>query len=364
MAEKSINTSEQKSMEDDYWFSLPGPCDDIIISTKGRIVRNLADFPFIYTMKEEDHIRINSLIYDVFSQNEDFKYVGWKALSTVGKGILTDNNILTKRQCDGLILEKDETTSLLINESDHIKLFSYSSGLDCEKVMEKIYRIDELMQEKLQFAAGIEFGYLTSRIKDCGTGLKFTLRCFIPAIVLSGQMDSVVSMVQEKKFCLKPLYKAGNTATLCNCIFDICSICSAEGTELDQMAAIQAIGMVIFKTERKIRKDFADNNNTVVLNFVKQAYARAMYSLLLSYEDSVDIVCALKWGVQSGQIEGISDCELNGLFYSLKDSHLKYLDDSYDFSYEKDVKNSRPLRVQRLRTIVLQDAFKNIKMLP
>ena len=70
----------------------------------------------------------------------------------------------------------DESTTCLVNECDHIKISAFVSGLDCEKVMEKVYKVDEFLQTKLQFAANIDFGYLTSYIKDCGTGLKFTVR--------------------------------------------------------------------------------------------------------------------------------------------------------------------------------------------
>ena len=82
----------------------------------------------------------------------------------------------------------------------------------------------------------IDFGYLTSYIKDCGTGLKFTVRLFIPSIVLSGQFDSVVEMVREKKLAIKPVFKSEQIVDFSNCIFDISTMSSAEGTELDQMA--------------------------------------------------------------------------------------------------------------------------------
>ncbi len=342
------------------WFAEPGKNDDVIISTRARLVRNLADFPFPAKMSADDKDRVQALVYDAFSGAENWHFIDMSQISGPGRQILSDKNII-KEDCSAVIINYgDESTSCLVNESDHIKISAFVSGLDCEKAMEKVYKTDEFLQNKLQFAANIDFGYLTSFIKDCGTGLKFTVRLFIPSIVLSGQFEAVVSMVREKKLSIRPVFKSEQIADFSNCLFDITTTSSAEGTELDQMAVIQSIASVILKTERKIRAEFADNNPTVVLNFFKQSYARAMYSLLLSYEEAVSIISAVKWGLQLKLVKGISENELNGLYYRVKDGHLKYLCDNFAFTFEDDVKSSEALQIKRLRTIVIQQAFEDI----
>ncbi|MCI6593073.1 MAG: hypothetical protein MSH65_10575 [Spirochaetia bacterium] len=360
MARKQKTESNSTSGGISAWFAERGNNDDVVISTRARLVRNLADFPFSSKMTADDRERVQALAYDAFSGEEGWHFIDMRQVSLPGKQILIDKNIIND-DCTAVVINYgDESTSCLVNESDHIKIAAFISGLDCEKVMEKVYKVDEFLQKKLQFAANIDFGYLTSYIKDCGTGLKFSARLFIPSIVLSGQFDSVVSMVREKKLSIKPVFKSGQIADFSNCLFDITTTSSAEGTELDQMAVIHSVVSVILKTERKIRSNFADNNPTVVLNFFKQSYARAMYSLLLSYEEAVSIISAVKWGLQLGLIKGISENELNGLYYRVKDGHLKYLCDNFAFTFEKDVKASENLQIKRLRTIVIQQAFEGI----
>ncbi len=352
---------KQKTDSNNSWFSLPGNYDDVIISTRARLVRNLADFLFPIKMTDDDKQRVQALVYDAFSGTEEWHFLDMSRISEQGRQILRDKNILKNADCTGCVLNyADESLACLVNESDHLKISAFVSGLNCEKAMENVYKTDEFLQQKLQFAASIDFGYLTSHIKDSGTALKFSIRIFIPSIVLSGQFDSVVSLVREKKLSIKPVFKSEEIADFSNCLFDICTSSSAEGTEFDQMAVIQSIGEVILKTERKIQREFADNNPTVVLNFFKQSYSRAMNSLLLSYEEAVSIISAVKWGLQMKLISGISEHELNGLYYSTKDGHLKYLCDSFAFSFEDDVKASQNLQVKRLRTIVIQQAFEGI----
>ena len=356
-------TSQTENNKDSSWFAKTGPYDDVILSTRVRLVRNLADFPFPAKMSKDDFERIDSLVYDAFCQKEDYHFIKFNELSDPGKEILQDKNILGDHPCTAVVLDHaDESTACLVNESDHLKLSTFTSGLDCEKAIEKIDKIDEFLQEKLQFAASFDFGYLTSHIKDCGSGMKITIRVSIPSIVLSGQFDAIVSLVREKKLQIKPVFKPNeyDKADFANCIFDISTSNSAEGTEFDQMAVIQAAGIFILKTERKIRREFADNNSTVVLNFFKQNYAKALYSLLLTYEESVCILSAVKWGLNIGLISGISDSELNALYFRGKDGHIKYLCDNFTFSFFFDIKQSENLQIIRLRTIIIQQAFEGI----
>ena len=312
-------------------------------------------------MTEDEKNRVISLVYDAFSKEDIYKYLNMHGVTNPVLQYLKDNNILGKKECSAAIINaQNESISCLINESAHLKISAFEAGLECEKAMAKVYKIDELLQEKLQFAASFDFGYLTSRIKDCGSGMKISLRVFIPSIVLAGQFESIVAVIQEKKLAIKPVFVSGVIADFSNCIFDISTTSSSQGTEFDQMANIKSVGMLILKTERKIRKEFADNNPTVVLNFLKQSYAKAMFSLLLSYEEAVCVISAVKWGLQLKMISGVSENALNALYFRIKDGHLKYMCDSFVFTFEKDIKPSEYLQIKRLRAIVIQQAFEGI----
>jgi len=345
------------------WFSLNGPDNDVVISSRIRLCRNLADFLFPVKMSQDDEERVNSLVYDAFSFDESFHFINYKNIFSQGKQVLIDKNIIKPDEdfsCSAVILNTDDEFSALVNHIDHLRLNVFTSGFDTEKAMAKAYKIDEMLQSKIQFAASHEFGYLTSQIKDCGTGMKITVRIFIPSIILTGQFDSILILVRDKKLCISPVTQIKDKADFSNFIFDVYQGNSSEGTEIDQLANINALVTNILKTERKIRAEFADNNPTILLNFVKQAYAKAMYSLLLTYDDALDIISVMKFGLQNSIVGGISENELNALYYRTKHGHILFVNDNYTFSYEKDLKSDLSAQLQRLRAIVIQQAFDKI----
>lgn len=337
-------------------------CDDIVLSSRSRLIRNLADFPFPHKMSAEDFQRIDSLVYDAFSSFMNVVQVKKADVGSHGMDILKMKSYIHDENFSSVIISPSNSDfSCEVNNRDHIRMAYTAPGLACEDVVQKIYSYDSALQKKLQFAANCDFGYLTSNIKDSGSALKLSFRIFIPSIVLSGKFGDVIALAQNQKFCIRPVFNPHDDvpASLSNCIFDLYTGYSFCGTEFEQMAAILSAVQNILNTERKIRVKFADNNPTVLLNFFKQNYAKAMYSLLLTYEDGVNAICAAKWALSCSMIKGVSDSHLNALFHRTQDDTLEQLMD--DLVFEDDIKDSFPLKIQRLRALLIHQCFEEIE---
>ena len=344
------------------WYSKSGKDDDVIISTRGRLARNLADFMFPSKLSDDDSARVVSLIYDASSFNQNYSLIDVNQISTPSKRLLKEKNVLSGNKCSVVLLDGgNEDAFCLVNETDHLKIVELAPGFQPASIFKRCYEKDELFQKKLQFAGSFELGYLTSRLRDLGSGLKITLRIFIPAVVLSGKLKEITDFLSEKQCYLNAVYPAAaRVADFSNFLFDLTSTNSFSGNELDQIAQIQSAGEYVLKTERKISAEFADNNPTVVLNFFRQSYAKAMNSLLLSYDEGVDIISCVKWGLSCKLITGITHAELDSMYFATKDGYLDYMCNSFSFNFEPDVKNDVPLQLKRLRAAVIQQTFEGI----
>ncbi len=344
------------------WYSVPGKDDDVIISTRVRLARNLADFMFPSKMTEDDAARIQALIYDASAFNQNYSLIDLSTVSTASKRLLKDKAVLSGKKCGAVLLDGNHEASFcLINETDHLKIVEYAPGFNADGAVRSCYEKDELFQNKLQFAGSFQLGYLTSRLRDLGSGLKITLRVFIPAVVLSGNLKFVNEFLSEKDCFLTPVFPSDSPrADFSNFIFDLSSPNAFAGGELDQLAQIESAGMHVLKTERKISAEFADNNATVVLNFLRQSIAKAMNSLLLSYDEAVDIISCVKWGLSTGLIKGISHADLDSMYFATKDGYLDYMCNSFPFEFEPDVQSDVNLQLKRLRAAVIQQTFEGI----
>ena len=100
MARKQKTDSSKTDNTPVSWFSMPGNFDDVIISTRARLIRNLADFPFPVKMSDDDKERVQALVYDAFSVSNEWHFLDMSRISEPGRQILSDKNILK----DALIL--------------------------------------------------------------------------------------------------------------------------------------------------------------------------------------------------------------------------------------------------------------------
>lgn len=347
------------------WYSIAGFEDDVIISSRLRICRNLSDFMFPQKLQSDEIERIRGLLLEAVNfendKNINFNFVDVKELSDQGKMILMERNILSVENCDCVFMSENGNFFCRVCESDHVKLAAFKSGLSFQQLFEKVYFIDEKMQEKVQYAANFDFGYTNSTLENTGTGLKCSFVCHIPAIVFSNSLEEVAKVVTDHNLQIKSSFQNKYQHDFPIALFEISNEYCQKGTEFDQLAEIISIASFILKTERKIRAKLADNSKTVIFNFVKQSYAKGVSSLLLEYNESLSLISALKFGLQCNFITGIEESILNSLIYKLKQNHLECLTQSYNFEFEKDIQYNRILQIQRLRAVILQEAIEKIQ---
>ena len=89
--------------------------------------------------------------------------------------------------------------------------------------------------------------------------------------------------------------------------------------------------------------------------------ALAKSSFFISLREAIDIISGVKFGKDIGVFCGIEDSDLHALLYRVQEGHLEYVLDNGKFKFEKDIQDNRPRKIERLRALILQEAFENIE---
>lgn len=357
------------------WYSMSGEDLDVVVSSKVRVARNLANFPFPEHFRNDDSARVQSLIFDSFSQlqqkNEDmlFHAIVSSELDDDGRKLLEERGVLrpvnpkTSSFFDtGVIMSLDGTTSASINYKDHLRLSSYRSGLSVRECFDTVFNIDAGLQNSLQFAASYDFGYLSAFLKDCGSGMKISARLHLPATILTGRLNNVVTYLDEYNLVIQPAFPDISQGSAAGSFYQISTSSSMKGSELDQLAEFEGACKFIAETERKISRDYADNKRTIVRNSVIRSYSLSKCSLLVSYREAVGLISDIKFGVDHGFLTGIEDSQLCGLLYRIQPAHLSFLLKDGNFQFENDISGDRRSMIDRLRALILQEAFEKISL--
>lgn len=354
--------SDKKNPE--IWYNTPAEEQDVIVSTRIRLARNLASFPFPSNFKNDDSLRVQNIIFDAFSKfenPENYQLMALKNVDSNAEKILSERGLYNCTTGTGLITTLDGVSSCIVNDVEHVKISSFASGLNLKNAFQNCRKIDDEMQQFVQFAASKDFGYLNSSIFDTGSGMKVSLRLHLPALSYSGDIKDVIKEFQLKGFIFSDCFGVGSFFdSSVGAYYQISTSSCFNGNEIDQMAQVTSAAKYICDLERKKRAYFIDNKSTVIHNIVVKSFALAKFSILLTVRDCIDIISCLKWGLDSGYIAGIEDYELNSLLYRVQSGHLGYMMNTGSFSFEQDIESDSELKEQRFRAIVLKSVIEKI----
>src|SRR6266478_4607429 len=157
-----------------------GPHDRIVMSSRVRLARNVKDAAFPGWAKKPERVRVLELIRpaieglpemkDAFSETMD-------SLSALDKQILVERHLISREHAaksagSGLILNRDETLCVMINEEDHLRMQALRPGLQLRQAWIAIDQADSMLEKKLEFAFSPELGYLTACPTNIGTGIR------------------------------------------------------------------------------------------------------------------------------------------------------------------------------------------------
>ncbi len=362
------------------WYAEGGAENDVILSSRIRLARNLANFPFPSRLRSNDGTRIQFIVTDVFNHldnADDFQAVCVKDLDTLGSKILDERGILSETASaagkpgdQAVILRKDGRLACTVNVTDHLHIASFSTGLDFDRTVQEGRSIDALLQKHIQFAASYDYGFLTSSVMDAGSGMRLSIRVHLPSLSMLGRIRGAIQALSSSNVAFRASYGAGSggavsgnggSGTSLGSYYDIYTVDSQTGSEYDQIASIVAAGKKIAELERLAREECGKTMESEVRNCLYRSIALARSSLFISLREGIDIISGIKWGLDMKLASGIEDSELYALLFRIQEGHLEYVLKNGSFTFEADVEGSKIKKEERLRAIIFQEAFSNIK---
>lgn len=361
--------TERTAAGTDAWYAAAGPENDVALSTRVRLARNLANFPFPAHAVPDDAERVRALVFDSFAYGETpdaFQAVATDDLDELGARILGERGVLdggTDMPGCGIVMRTDGKVACTVNADDHVRISAFVPGLDGDAAYDLCRRIDEGMQKTLQFAASYDFGFLTSSVFDCGSGMKVSVRVHLPAISFAGKLHDCVSSLEEKGVGVSACFGVGaENSTSLGAYYQIATRQPAVGSEFDQMAAIVSAVRYVAECERRERVAVMHERPTEMQDVVYRAYAKMKFSSLMTLRESVDSIGKLKWGIDAGMAGGIADSELCALLYRIQDGHLQFVLKNGSFHFPSDIAHDNALQVERLRAVMVQEAFERLTL--
>lgn len=354
----------------DAWYSKEGPENDIVLSTRVRLARNLVNYSFPQKFSDIESDQVQTLLFDAFShlnQPDQYQALGIKYLEPLGQKILVERGVLPPDQVQsgkgGIVVRTDGRLSCTVNHIDHLRLSAFMPGLDAVGAWYLASSIDGCLQEFVQMAASVEFGYLTTQLSDLGTGMKISFFVHLPSLGALGKTSFLFQDIERNGISVSNCFGPGKqSGTSLGSFYQISSRTALGGTEETQRLRISNRVMELVDLERTAMAEVKEKMPTILKDSVYKAFAYIKYSRFLEFGESVDLISRLKWGLHTGIIRGVTDCDISGLLYKIQNAHILFVSNSGNFHFENDVQSDE-IKIQRLRSLILQEAIEQVEII-
>ncbi len=290
----------------DKWYQKANNTDeDVVISSRIRLARNLRNYNFQERLADEDATRLVEemcALKTELSGREGQKFISCSVnrQSETERTSMVEWHIISpqlcrKRQETGVILSDDESVSIMVNEEDHLRLQAVCSGFDMKNAWKIAGRIDDFFEQRVEYAYSEKYGYLTSCPTNVGTGLRASYMLFLPALTLGQMIDKLSDEVAKYGVVIRGMYGEGSKSR--GFIYQVSNQKTLGCSETDIIVGLSRVVLQIVDQERRCRLKMLETDFEDIEDKVYRSYGVLKYSKLLTTQDAMTLLAQLKLGI-------------------------------------------------------------------
>lgn len=286
------------------WYLGEGEQNDVVLSTRIRLARNLEDYPFPARLDTKTRVHVNEIVRDAIPKSEGLHYIEMKTLTQAQIVSLAEKHVISPEfasSADGraLLLSDSENISIMLNEEDHIRLQVMTPGLALSQAYEIADRLDNEINEKVRFAFDERLGYLTQCPTNIGTGMRASVMLHLPALTATRRMGTLASTVSKLGLTIRGAYGEGSAP-----MGDLYQLSNQVTLGISEKAAIENLKTIVLQLAAQERAARAELVKTVESeDAIYRAYGLLKSARLLDTKEFMELISKVRLGAVGGVLD-------------------------------------------------------------
>jgi len=334
------------------WLKGMGPESDIVISSRIRMARNIDSMPFPHYLNEEKSRQIVDIVYKTIidaniSFEKDFDLIKMKESDVVDRLNYIEKHLISPTLAKNIpggavVINKEETISIMINEEDHIRIQCLLPGLQLDNCLDIGDKIDDLLEQNIKYTFDEQLGYLTSCPTNVGTGIRASVMVHLPALSLTGYINGVFHIASKIGLTVRGIYGEG-TQYLGN-IYQISNQVTLGASEEEIVTNLKNVTLQVIQNERAAREYLLKTKSIELEDKVFRSYGTLKNCRLLTSNEAMQLISDVKLGVNLELIKEGSTEKLNELIAIIQPGYLQKYFNSELTGIERDIKRAQLVR--------------------
>ena len=329
-----------------------GPHDRIVMSSRVRLARNLRAASFPGWAKKPERVRILETVQPAVSSLPEMADSFAEAMdnfTALDKQILVERHLISREHAaknvgSGLVLNRAETFSVMINEEDHLRMQALRPGFQIREAWTALDRMDSALEKKLEYAFDNELGYLTACPTNLGTGIRVSAMLHLPGLVLSEQINPIIQSVNKLGLAVRGLYGEG-TEALGN-VFQVSNQMTLGESETVIVERLEKVVSQIIEHEENARANLLEQKPKVVFNHIGRAYGVLANAHSISSKETMNLLSLLRLGVDLNLFPNTNRALVDELFLTTQPAHLQKQQSDKLSAEERDLIRADMVREQ------------------
>lgn len=326
------------------WLQAKTENQDVVISSRIRLARNIKNIPFPNKLNEEEGRDIVKKVEDTFYsstyQEENFNTIYlWQSNEISNNGYL-ENHLISKKLINNsnraaFILNKNKTVSIMVNEEDHLRLQTISGGFNLKEALEYANKFDDLLEEQLEYAFDEKLGYLTSCPTNIGTGLRASVMIHLPALTINKEVVGLLNTLTQFGMTIRGLFGEGSQGD--GNIYQISNQVTLGLSEDEILSNLTGVINQVINREKLARERIFYKNKYQVQDKIFRSLGILKSAIMLSSKETLNLLSNVRLGVEMGIINNIDKTMLNKLLVEIQPATLQKVSKTKLSDIERDL---------------------------
>lgn len=326
------------------WYLEDGKDNDVVVSSRVRIARNIAGKKFVSTASDEE---LKDVLMTIKNSNinSDLHFINLSDLDELMKNSLVEKRVISRDLLEmketGILLNDTEDISIMINEEDHLRIQVMKPGFNLDEALSDAIKVDEKISSKINYAYNDKYGFLTACPTNLGTGLRASVMLHLPALRLTGKIEKVLEVVNKVNLNVRGVYGEGTEAI--GDLYQVSNKISLGVTEEEIVENVKLIVQKLIEQERKAR-EYLKNQGETFEDRVSRTYGNLVYARKMTYSECAKLISIVRLGISMEIITEIDNKKLNKISILTKPATLqKYLKKELS-AEERDIERAKVIK--------------------
>ncbi|MDR3273952.1 MAG: ATP--guanido phosphotransferase [Puniceicoccales bacterium] len=322
----------------------------IVVSSRIRLARNLSGYKFPRHATHMELSRVGEICRSVLvgcKLLKEPKIFAIDGLSATERCALVEAHLcsieLSKSEFgSSLLVANDNSTAIMFNEEDHLRIQAFRQDLDFKSMWLAIGELDDYIAHSMDIAYDDNYGFLTSCPTNVGTGMRGSVMLHLPGLVVTGQINAVISAMQKLGFVVRGLFGEGTSAF--GSIFQISNQYTLGMSEIDIISRLYQVIISVIANEELARKWLLKNRNLLVYDNIGRSFGLLKWSYTMGSEEAIRHLSNMRLAIDYGFLPQAWRAGLDNLMVNVQPSHIQLADDKQLSVEERDIRRAMVIR--------------------